>query len=113
MNALLSKQLEQISSLIMGLEGKDADLKKLDELGQLLELLSHQVKTSYLYNFSDDQSICRLGINQDEFFYFNSNLQIIRTVGAFESIFGRSDNAFLQDVSTLFTPDNFDMFKAE
>ncbi len=113
MNELLSKQLEQISSLIMGLEGKDADLETLDELGQLLELLSHQVKTSYLYNFPEEQEILKPEINQDAFFYFNQNYQIFRTIGAFESIFGRTTNAFLQEVRSLFTDKNFEVFKAE
>lgn len=68
MNELLTKQLEQISKIISGLNADDTDIDKLNELGQSLELISHQVKTSYFYGPSNNDNIVGHGINQDAVF---------------------------------------------
>ncbi len=111
MNKLLAKQLEQISNLISGLEGEDADLDKLTELSQSLELLSHQIKTSHLEVFHDDKEVPDRGINQDAVFYFNYKYKIFRITGAFENIFDVSSQVFLPDVKSLFTESGFEHFR--
>jgi hypothetical protein len=111
MNELLTKQLEQISTLIADLEGKEADLDKLTELSQLLELLSHQIRTSQLDGFADDREAPDNGIHQDAMFFFNSKFQIFRIAGEFEKIFGPASHVVLPEVRSMFMPEGFEIFK--
>lgn len=111
MNELLTRQLEQISKLIEGLEGADTDMDRLKDLSQSLELLSHHIKTSHLDGFPDDRRFSDRGIHQDAVFYFNSQFQIFRIAGAFEKVFGTSSQAALPGVSSLFPPPGFKTFR--
>lgn len=111
MNELLTKQLEQISKLIEGMEGADTDIERLKDLSQLLELLSHQLKNSHLDNFTDGRDLPDHGIRQDAVFFFNSKFQIFRIAGAFENIVGTSSQADLPEVSSLFPPAGFLTFR--
>ena len=111
MNEVLTKQLEQISKLIQGLEGADTDIDRLNELSQLLELLSHQLKTSSWDGFPDGREFIDNGIHQDAVFYFNSQFQIFRIAGAFDKIVEISSQAALPQVSSLFDPPGFKTFR--
>jgi signal transduction histidine kinase/CheY-like chemotaxis protein/HPt (histidine-containing phosphotransfer) domain-containing protein len=111
MNGFLTKQLEQISHIISGLKGEEADLEKMTELSQLLELLSHQIKTSNLEGFPVEKDIPDHGISQDAAFYFNNQFQIFRLAGEYEKILGPFDKMELLEVSSLFTSSGFELFR--
>ncbi len=111
MKEILTKQLEQISNLIEKLEGADTDIGRLTELSQSLELLSHQIRTSHLDNFSDDREFPDHGILQDAVFYFNPQYQIFRIAGAFDRIIDASSDVALPEVSSLFPSADFDVFR--
>ena len=110
MNDLITKQLKQISKLISGIEGADTDLEKLTELGQALELLSHQIKTAGLDGFPGNKDILNQGITQDAVFFFNYKYKIFRIAGAFENFFKSTSKEFLPEVSSLFTAEGFAQF---
>lgn len=111
MNGLLTKQLEQISKLISGLDGDDADLDKLTELGQSLEFLSHQIKTSHFDGFPGDREIPDHGIRQDAVFYFNHKFQIFRIAGAIDNIFGKITEPTLPEVDEIFSESAYEKFR--
>ncbi len=111
MNKLLRKELEQISKLISELKGEEADLDKLTDLGQLLELLSHQIKTSQLDVSPDDREIPDHSFSSDAIFYFNKNFQIFRIAGAFDAVIETSSKNYLPKVSSLFTESGFEHFR--
>src|SRR5690554_304184 len=111
MKELLTKHLEQISKIISELGGENTDIEKLTELSQSLELLSHQIKTSHLEVLTDGKNLPDRGINQDAAFYFNRKFQIFRITGLFQNVFNVSSNAFLPEVSTLFTSSGYELFK--
>src|SRR5690554_6932595 len=113
MNGLLTKQLEQISKLISGLGGDHADLDKLTELGQSLEFLSHQIKTSYIDGLTAEREIQDPGIRQDALFFFNNRFQIFRIAGNFDHLFGDLAKNRLPEVSELFTPIEYEKFRQE
>lgn len=113
MNGLLTKQLEQISKLISGLDGDDADLDKLTELSQSLEFLSHQIKTSYFDGFPDDRRNPDHGIRQDAVFYFNHKFQIFRIAGAIDNIFRKMTETSLPEVREIFSAAEYEEFKKE
>ncbi|MFW6352077.1 MAG: ATP-binding protein, partial [Bacteroidota bacterium] len=111
MKKMLTKQLEQISKLIGDLEGAEADIERLTELSQSLELLSHQIKTAHLDGFTDDREFPDHGILQDAVFYFNSQYQIFRIAGAFDKIVDTSAHVTLPEVGSLFSSEGFKIFR--
>lgn len=110
MNELLTKQLEQISSLISGLKGEGADLERLKELSRSLDVLGHQIKTNHLDGFPGNKVLSDYGIHQDAVFYYNIDFQMIRLAGAWNKITGNIEKNTLPDIKSLFTPEGFEEF---
>ncbi len=111
MNKDLNKHLDQISKLIAGLKGSDADLEKLIELDRSLDLLSHKIKTARLDGFTNETEILGQGIRQDAVLYFDSDFRVVRFVGSLENIFGSYKKKLMPGISDFLAPADFVLLK--
>lgn len=98
----LDIHLKEISKIILGLEKRNLDIKKLGELENSLELLSNYLKYTKLEHKRKETANGSANLKQDASIIFDQEFSLVRIIGSLENIFGNLKNNPKPDVFTFF-----------